>query len=116
VRRKAACKSHSSESSRLRSGILAAVAHLEVGEVVSYGDLASRAGNPRAARVAGAVLAKCPDTHPWWRVVYGSGHLPTCNPSLQAERLNAEGVTLQGFRVIASPLGRFSQAESSTIG
>ncbi len=81
---------------------------LQPGEVVSYGDVAVRAGYPNAARAAGAALADCPETLPWWRVVYGDGHLPPCNPSLQAERLAAEGVVLKGFRVVTSPHGRFA--------
>ncbi|HET9847455.1 MAG TPA: MGMT family protein, partial [Candidatus Dormibacteraeota bacterium] len=38
------------------------------GEVVSYGEVARRAGYPRAARAVGNVLAT---NHglPWWRVV-----------------------------------------------
>ena len=80
---------------------------LQSGEVVSFGDVASRAGFPRAARAAGAFLADGVDTLPWWRVVYSSGHLPPCNPSLQAAKLADEGVTLKGFRVVAAPKGRF---------
>ncbi len=85
-----------------------AVLGLSAGEVVSFGDIAARAGRPDASRAAGAVLAKSADTLPWWRVVYSDGHLPPCNPSLQAERLAEEGVKLKGFRVICSPSGRFA--------
>ena len=91
----------------LQSKILCAVEELGVGEVVSFGDIASRAGRPDAARAAGAVLAGAAD-HPWWRVVYSDGHLPPCNPGLQAQRLIEEGVTLRGFRVLQSPRGRFA--------
>ena len=73
------------------------------GEVVSFGDVAALAGRPGAARAAGAVLANSADTLPWWRVVYSDGHLPPCNPGLQAERLADEGVELSGFRVIRRP-------------
>lgn len=84
------------------------VLRLGEGEVISYGDVAERAGQPGAARAAGSVLADSLDTLPWWRVVYGDGHLPACNPGLQAERLADEGVHLKGFRVIRSPRGRFA--------
>ncbi|MFK8115105.1 MAG: MGMT family protein [Rubripirellula sp.] len=94
----------------LQQGILSAVELLESGEVVSFGDIAARAGRPSAARAAGSTLAAAGDTYPWWRVVYSDGHLPPCNPSLQAERLAEEGVELAGFRVIHSPLGRFSNS------
>jgi methylated-DNA-protein-cysteine methyltransferase-like protein len=91
-----------------QTNLIAAVESLAVGEVVSFGDVATSAGKPSAARAAGSVLASAGDALPWWRVVYSSGQLPPCNPSLQAERLADEGVQLRGFRVIRSPLGRFS--------
>ena len=92
----------------LQQKIVLAAESLAVGEVVSFGDIAAKAGRPNASRAAGSVLAKSGDSLPWWRVVYSSGDLPACNPSLQAERLADEGVQLEGFRVIRSPLGRFA--------
>ena len=89
----------------LQEALSVAITELSEGEVVSFGDIAKRAGHPRAA---GAVLANSADTLPWWRIVYSDGHLPPCNPSLQAERLASEGVQLKGFRVLESPLGRFT--------
>jgi len=94
----------------LQQQMVAAVEMLAEGEVVSFGDVAARAGRPDAARAAGAVLANSADTLPWWRVVYSDGHLPPCNPGLQAERLADEGVRLRGFRVISSPAGRFADS------
>ena len=94
----------------LQMQIALAAESLSEGEVVSFGDLATRAGRPDAARAAGAVLANSTDTLPWWRVVYANGHLPPCNPGLQAERLANEGVDLSGYRVVRSPKGRFAQA------
>lgn len=82
---------------------------LRPGEVVSFADIAAAAGRPSAARAAGRMLSQSMDTLPWWRVVYASGHLPPCNPSVQAERLADEGVQLEAFRVVSSPLGRFSE-------
>jgi methylated-DNA-protein-cysteine methyltransferase-like protein len=99
-----------SDLTPLQQAIVAAVETLAEGEVVSFGDVAARAGRPDAARAAGAVLAGSADTLPWWRVVYSSGHLPPCNPGLQAQRLADEGVNLRGFRVIDSPRGRFAKS------
>ena len=96
------------EPTALQQQITAAVLGLKPGEVLSFGDIAARAGRPDASRAAGAVLANSADTLPWWRVVYADGHLPPCNPSLQAERLADEGVELKGFRVIRSSSGRFA--------
>jgi methylated-DNA-protein-cysteine methyltransferase-like protein len=86
-----------------------AVGKLRRGEVVSFGDIAAAAGRPNASRAAGQMLSQSTDTLPWWRVVYSDGHLPPCNPSVQSERLIDEGVTLKGFRVVSSPLGRFKK-------
>ena len=97
------------ETTPLQQQIAMAVESLQQGEVVSFGDVAARAGRPDAARAAGAVLANSADTLPWWRVVYSDGHLPPCNPGLQAERLSSEGVDLRGFRVIGAPIGRFAK-------
>jgi methylated-DNA-protein-cysteine methyltransferase-like protein len=99
----------SPDATPLRAAMEAVVSKLKTGEVISYGEVAARAGRPGAARAAGTVLAQSADTLPWWRVVYGDGHLPACNPGLQAERLAEEGVELKGFRVIYSPLGRFAK-------
>ena len=85
-----------------------AVASLREGEVVSYGDVAARAGRPDAPRAAGALLAKSMTSLPWWRVVYASGKLAPCNPDLQMEKLQEEGVVVRSGRVVESPLGRFS--------
>lgn len=85
-----------------------AVSGLEPGEVVSFGDIAARAGNPKASRAVGSYLANSGGSIPWWRVIYASGYLPPCNPSLQAERLMEEGVQLKGTLVVNSPSGRFA--------
>lgn len=90
-----------------RQKMAQAALDLQIGEVVSYQDIAARAGRPDAPRMAGKVLKESLDTLPWWRVVYSDGRLPQVNPSLQEERLRAEGVTLERFRVIDAPLGRF---------
>ena len=102
----------SPEPTPLQQALAVAVESLVEGEVVSFGDVAARAGRPDAARAAGAMLARSADTLPWWRVVYSDGHLPPCNPGLQAQRLVEEGVELRGYRVIDAPKGRF--AKSST--
>lgn len=93
-----------------------AVEALQPGEVVSFGDIAAAAGRPNASRAAGNLLARHPAEMPWWRVVYSDGRLPACNPSVQIERLNEEGVTLKGCRVIAAPQGRFGNSPPSTNG
>ena len=57
-----------------RTRVLATVGRLGPGQVASYGDVASEAGYPGAARAVGAVLATS-DGLPWWRVIYADGRL-----------------------------------------
>lgn len=84
------------------------VADLAPGEVVSYGDVAERAGRPGAARAAGSVLARSMGSLPWWRVVYSDGRLPVCGPEEQTSLLRSEGAVVEQGRVRRSPAGRFA--------
>jgi methylated-DNA-protein-cysteine methyltransferase-like protein len=88
-----------------RARVIAALASVGPGQVVSYGDLAAEAGYPGAARGVGAVLAGNGDDGglPWWRVVYGDGRLAPGHEREQARRLAAEGVTVRGGRVAGRP-------------
>ena len=76
------------------------VAALQPGEVVSYGEVARRGGQPGAARAVGAFLAEFGDGVPWWRVVRAGGLLSAPNGADQRRRLRAEGVEIDGARVI----------------
>lgn len=79
-----------------------AVADLDEGEVVSYGEIAAQVGSPGAARAVGNVLAAS-DGLPWWRVVAADGRLAPGKEREQARRLRAEGVTVSRGRVVAAP-------------
>lgn len=72
------------------------VRDLDRGEIASYGEVARRAGYPRAARAVGNVMATCPGL-PWWRVIRASGELAAGEE--QARRLRREGVRIQDGRV-----------------
>lgn len=78
----------------------AVVAELQDGEVVSYGEVARRAGRPGAARAVGAFLAEHGGDLPWWRVVRAGGVLAPHHPIEQARRLRAEGVDVEDGRVL----------------
>ncbi len=93
-----------------QQAIVLAVNKLKPGEVVSFGDIAARAGRPTASRAVGNLLARVPADLPWWRVVYSDGRLPPCNPTVQADHLEQEKVMLNAFRVIQSPTGRFKKS------
>jgi methylated-DNA-protein-cysteine methyltransferase-like protein len=72
---------------------------LEPGDVVTYGEVASEAGHPGAARAVGTYLARSGGAHPWWRVVTSTGRLVPGHEQEHARRLRAEGVTVEGGRV-----------------
>jgi alkylated DNA nucleotide flippase Atl1 len=71
---------------------------LEPGEVVAYGEVATEAGYPGAARAVGNLLRMTPGL-PWWRVVNSAGRLAPGNEQEQAEKLRAEGVEVVRGRV-----------------
>lgn len=96
-------------ATELEQALTVAVAALKDGEVVSYGDIAERAGRPDAPRAAGALLSKAIASLPWWRVVYACGKLAPCDPETQQQRLEEEGVVVKNGRVRRSPRGRFAQ-------
>ena len=99
--------------SLLAQEIVAVIASLEPGEVVSYGDVAHDAGHPGAARAVGSLLSTTDVDLPWWRVVRSDGRIVTADPDRQARRLRKEGVTVAdtptGPRVKSSPAGRFAR-------
>ena len=76
------------------------VAGLAPGEVVSYGEVARRAGQRGAARAVGGFLAAHGGGLPWWRVVRADGTLADHKVREQAQRLRAEGVDVVGGRVV----------------
>lgn len=92
----------------MRLAIVRVIESLGRGEVVSYGEVAERAGYPRRHRMVGQVLAAAIDDLPWWRVVYSSGRLPPVNPTLQESKLIDEGVQLKSFRVTRAVRGPFA--------
>ena len=88
-----------------RPRVLAALASVGPGQVVSYGDLAAQAGYPGAANGVGAVLAgsRPEEGLCWWRVVYADGRLAPGHEPEQARLLAAEGVTVSAGRVRRAP-------------
>lgn len=86
----------------LQQRIRDVVADLARAEVVSYGEVARRAGRRGAARAVGAFLAEHGADLPWWRVVRAEGTLAVHKPTEQARRLRAEGVEVVDGRVLAA--------------
>jgi methylated-DNA-protein-cysteine methyltransferase related protein len=87
----------------LQQRIAGVVAALQEGEVVSYSEVARRAGNRRWARAVGTFLAEHGSGLPWWRVVRADGTLVAPSSREQARRLRAEHVEVRDGRV-ADPL------------
>src|SRR6185436_19457968 len=82
------------------------VAHLRIldvirsvprGRVLTYGEVARRAGLPGRARLVGFVLRTCPlaHDHPWHRIIGAGGRIAKVDDAGRREqrrRLMAEGV------------------------
>ena len=79
------------------------VAHIPVGKVMTYGQLAALCGSPRSARIVGGIAHFGSEDLPWHRVVNKQGGLAGAFPggrSEQAARLNEEGVLVSAeFKV-----------------
>ena len=86
------------EPSDFARRILACVAAIPPGAVMTYGDVAEYAGT-RSARTVGRVLAADGGTVPWHRVLRADGSLAEHLYSEQRQRLLAEGVRFDGDRV-----------------
>jgi methylated-DNA-protein-cysteine methyltransferase-like protein len=78
----------------------AVLARLSPGDVTTYGEVAAEAGFPGAARAVGRLLAQSDGAWPWWRVVTASGRLVPGAETEHARRLRAEGITVDGGRVV----------------
>jgi methylated-DNA-protein-cysteine methyltransferase related protein len=88
-----------------RDKVTAVIRALRRGEVVSYGEVALRAGFPGAHRAAGSVLATSSGL-PWWRVVRSDGRLAAGDTRRQAELLGREGVAVSAGRIADPALRR----------
>ncbi|MEC3884458.1 methylated-DNA--[protein]-cysteine S-methyltransferase [Halobacillus litoralis] len=74
--------------------ILQIIHSIPKGRVMSYGQIAACAGNPRAARQVARALHSMSEKHdlPWHRVVNAKGQIAVKDPSRQRELLENEGV------------------------
>ena len=82
--------------------VLQLVSRIPAGQVATYGDLAERAGRPRAARAVGRVMATAHQPGlPYHRVVSANGQLGGYggSPALKASLLAAEGVIVRRGRI-----------------
>lgn len=84
--------------SAFEEAVVAVIASLKPGDVVTYGEVAAEAGYPGAARAVGGVL-RTSEGLPWWRVVGAGGHIRTPDPGRQIRLLTDEGVLVVNGRV-----------------
>ena len=84
---------------RFEDAVVAVIASLEAGDVVTYGEVAAEAGYPGAARAVGTLLSKS-EGLPWWRVVGSGGRIRTPVEAGQISLLADEGVLVVDGRVV----------------
>ncbi len=69
------------------------------GDVLTYGEVATEAGYPGAARAVGNYL-RTAEGVPWWRVVAANGRLHIHGTKQQRELLQNENVTVRNDKVV----------------
>ena len=80
--------------------VLRIIASIPQGSVLSYGEVADRAGL-RSARLVGRILAETDDDIPWHRVLRADGSPTPHLAAKQTALLRAEGVRFRKGRVVA---------------
>lgn len=80
------------------------VKRIPVGEVRTYGEVATACGSPGAARAVGSIMAKNFDAEiPCHRVVRSDGSVGSYNrggPDAKRKKLQAENVTVEDNKVV----------------
>ena len=75
---------------------------LPPGKVTTYGDLASMAGQPRAARIVGGIAHHGPEQLPWHRLVNKEGGLAIGFPGgqeVQRQLLEGDGISCTNYAI-----------------
>ncbi|WP_373047828.1 MGMT family protein [Vulgatibacter sp.] len=78
-----------------------AVRSIPAGVVLSYAEVARRAGRPRGARAVARALRNLHGV-PWWRVARADRTLAPEVAGEQAVLLRAEGVRIEGRRIVGT--------------
>ncbi len=73
-----------------QQAVVDAVAELQAGDLVTYGELAAEIGRPGSGQAVANVLRHA-DEVPWWRVVPAGGRLYRTHAPVQQPLLEAEG-------------------------
>lgn len=84
-----------SKAYSLREVVYELMMRLPVDKVTTYGDLASMAGKPRAARIVGGIAHTGPEELPWHRLLNARGGLAIGYPGgqeVQRQLLEQDGI------------------------
>ena len=101
-------------NSGFQKKVLAAVRRIPAGRVATYGDIAERAGRPRAWRAVGNILRECHDPGtPCHRVIGAGGVLGGYGGNLQLKR---ELLRAEGLEVGVARVRRFNEVRASSFG
>lgn len=97
-------------ASSFYKSVWALVKKVPRGKVVTYGQVATWLGSPRAARAVGYAMFNCEDAKvPWHRVVNAKGEISIGGhlhrPGLQRDLLEREGVEFVGERIDLATYG-----------
>ena len=83
--------------------VLAIVSRIPKGSVMSYSEVAARAGSPGASRAVGSIMAKNADPSvPCHRVIRSDGYIGQYNRGgvcAKKKMLESEGVEVVGYKV-----------------
>jgi O-6-methylguanine DNA methyltransferase len=96
--------------SRFESRVLTVVRNIPPGRVATYGDVATLAGRPRAARAVGNIMRGCSRADvPCHRVIAAGGRIGGYGGRelLKRSLLVAEGVPVAGWRIRELPRVRW---------
>ncbi len=85
-----------------RAKVYLLMSQLPSNKVTTYGDLATWAGSPRAARIVGGIAHSGSETLPWHRLVNTQGGLAIGYPGGvegQRQLLEQDGITCTNYRI-----------------
>jgi methylated-DNA-protein-cysteine methyltransferase-like protein len=85
------------QPTEFQRAVVAAVAGLRPGELVTYGELAEELGRPGGGQAVANVLRAVPDL-PWWRVLPAEGRLYRTHAPVQGPLLETEGHRVDAHR------------------
>ncbi len=89
-------KTKEAEPENFYEAVYRVVRKIPKGRVMTYGQIATILGAPRAARAVGYAMRACPDQIPWQRVINRKGQISARSqverPIIQKMLLESEGV------------------------